>query len=436
MDKTTVTLMLKSSADADRLRAELSLDSYEPEIVESVDGLYRSLGQRRTDVLVVENELVSFFSGLEVLRRVHANLIRPKSILVAEPNGALTSQARQVGVDRVVESPSDLAAIVQAIADLSDTDAGGELDIPVAARRMVAEVSDLRPVDELTQRLAAYLMSGGEVSRSELARDIAADPRATADVLALANSSTYRGQSPVTSVLDAVIRLGLRCTMALLISSRLGAAQRELCSQWSAADRSWCFGRGVLMAATAHGFAEHVEQFSPDAAYVVGLFQDVGILGLGQGLASRYQQIVHTFRHKGLLRLEVIEHGELGFTHADVGAAMLERWELPNAFIEPVLQHHRAPERRDAATPAAQLFRVTQIAEALANLLDGHVSHRLPVLRRLLEEYDPVLRGNCIIALEQAVDKTVETCDLFRLELKDIGLLRDLISDIAADKHP
>ena len=434
MDKTTVTFMLKSAAEANRLVGALSPDAYEPAVAETVDDLYQSLSRRRTDVLVIENELVSFFSGLDVLRRVNENLIHPKSVLIAKPSASLTSQARQIGIDRVLDSPPSPAVLKQVVEELSKTKGSKELEIPAPARRLVEQACDLQPVDELTQRLAGYLLSGGDVSRSELARDIAADPRATADVLVLANSSTYQGESPVTSVLDAVVRLGLRCTMALLVSSRLGNAQRELCHQWPVADRSWCFGRGVLMAATAHGFAEHVEKISPDAAYVVGLFQDVGILGLGQALPGRYQQIVRTVRQKGLLRLEVIEQEQLGFTHADVGAAMLEMWGLPSAFIEPVLKHHRISKRGRATDSAASVFRITQIAEALANLLDGHIAHRMPILRRLLQDYDTAQRKGSIIALEQAVDKTIETCELFRLEVADIGLLRELIGEIIADK--
>ena len=73
----------------------------------------------------------------------------------------------------------------------------------------------------------------------------------------------------------------------------------------------------------------------------------------------------------------MIERSELGCTHAEVSAAMLERWQLPASLIVPVLHHLEPPQ--DAARLGIDpgLHRVMLIGEAMADLIDApHASRR------------------------------------------------------------
>ena len=142
-----------------------------------------------------------------------------------------------------------------------------------------------------------------------------------------------------------------------------------------------------------------MERRPAEAAFLSGLLQDVGILVLLRACPRDYQAVLHRWRSVGPLKLAMIERSELGCTHAEVSAAMLEHWQLPASLIVPIL-HHLEP-LRDAAHQGVDpgLHRVMMIGEAMADLIDAPHASRRHTLDSLLSHYGSRQQSACRQAL-------------------------------------
>jgi CheY-like chemotaxis protein len=80
-----------------------------------------------------------------------------------------------------------------------------------------------------------------------------------------------------------------------------------------------------------------------DSAYLAGWLHDVGELMLLAAAPEQMRAAARDARASGRPRHE-LEREQLGVTHAEVGALLLDRWDLPHAVTEAVIHHH-APAR-------------------------------------------------------------------------------------------
>ena len=68
-----------------------------------------------------------------------------------------------------------------------------------------------------------------------------------------------------------------------------------------------------------------------------------------------------------------LEQDQLGVTHPEAGAAALEAWRFPPAFVRAVADHHHPPER-----VGNSLGRIIVAGQAVAGLLGALPSHVPP----------------------------------------------------------
>jgi HD-like signal output (HDOD) protein len=71
-----------------------------------------------------------------------------------------------------------------------------------------------------------------------------------------------------------------------------------------------------------------------------------------------------------------VEHELLGFGHAEVGALLLERWNLPASLTMPVRFHHRYDEATDFAREAALIH----IGSRVSDVMEQERSDKPPFL--------------------------------------------------------
>jgi putative nucleotidyltransferase with HDIG domain len=125
---------------------------------------------------------------------------------------------------------------------------------------------------------------------------------------------------------------------------------------------------------------------NPDHAFTAGLLHDIGRLVLVTCFPDHYRTVVEN-RAKSDDFLVAREREELGFDHADVGAALAKRWKFSPEVSEAVRAHHQ-PWRPDAL-PLVALIHVADVtahaldlageADAMVPPLDGAAWNRLGV---------------------------------------------------------
>jgi hypothetical protein len=152
-----------------------------------------------------------------------------------------------------------------------------------------------------------------------------------------------------------------------------------------------------------------------------------------RGFPKQYLATLKRWRAVGQLKLPALEQAEFGCTHAEVSAAMMERWGMPASFIPTVLHHLKSAETVSRLGIDCGLHRVTTIAEALADMIDLPHACRRFTLANVLKEYGVEKNVQCLRSLKRAADKASETFQLLSLPLPNAEQLETMVRSTVTD---
>lgn len=232
--------------------------------------------------------------------------------------------------------------------------------IPLTLTAVIADLDNLPAAPAVMTQLLEYIGRDDADGRT-IARMIAQDPVLSAKCLNLANSSVYGLRQRVTTTQDAlsVVGQGAIATMvqAMAIASRVRGLQTQdvdLGSFWM---------HSIFTALCARALAKHT-RLAPDAAFLAGLLHDIGKLVLVSRFTGHFALVLARQRSDDS-RMVDAERAVLGFTHAEIGAAVADAWKFAPEVARAVAGHHE-PE----AHPASTLTSLVHVANALAHVLD------------------------------------------------------------------
>lgn len=431
--KNVIVVLLKDSQQAHELAAALA--PARVIVTRSADDFRRALAEECVNVAVVEHKLDGETTGLAMLQGVYTDLFRPRALLVGEPAPLERDAATRLGIDVVRSAPpAELAKVVNV---RCAAEVAARPSLPFEVRKFVANADFIGPNPQLLIKLVNYL-DVESASIKELARDVSVDPRTTAELLKLTNSAACGLRRKATTVNEAVNLLGIRRTVSLILSAGVVSTQRGLMQGVPEKTAQWFQRRSVQIASVAATFAGEMEKVTADTAHVLGLLQDLGILILYKTFPSRYATLLERVNSIGHLQLAAGEQQAFGFTHAAVTAALLEKWELPDSFVQLALAHHDAEDADDLPEIERRFRRSMQIGEAVADCVDSPTVHRQHMLQRRLSHYGAESAERVKACVEKATAKASELCTLFSMPAPDpleisllIPELQGLVGDFA-----
>lgn len=177
----------------------------------------------------------------------------------------------------------------------------------------------------LQKTLGLYLRHE-DVSIAQLASNIEQDVVIAGTVLSIANSAMYGGRSTVSSIRQAIARIGMNKTRNVLLglSVTRGFRTIKVPPGWSLTR----FNAHSLASATLSDLiVRNARSADPEWAFLAGLLHDIGLLSIAVGLPEQFGVMM---RHPGGDATLVEQEREvLGFTHFDLGAEMISRWNCP-----------------------------------------------------------------------------------------------------------
>lgn len=184
----------------------------------------------------------------------------------------------------------------------------------------------------------------------DIASAITADPSMALKLVRACNSPLYRGFNDVRNVREAVIRLGTRTTRQLVTVF----AMREVFSTrqpflQKAMDTLWQHSREV--AALSWVLADSATRIDPEEALLAGLLHDIGAIPV----------LVHTVHHTRLFADAALLDHTLDELKSDVGAAILEAWTFPPAFVD--VARHAEDWQYESRHELPQLVDIVQVAQ-------------------------------------------------------------------------
>jgi len=164
------------------------------------------------------------------------------------------------------------------------------------------------------------------------------DPTVAAMILKRANSSYYGGSRSIGDLQSAVVRLGFKECRQLVV----GISVVNLFSKGDQSfgfNRIWYWLHSMGCALVAKRIAERSRVPGAEDAFTVGLLHDIGKVVLDDFLNAPFQKIVR-LAHTENCSLYDAEQKVLQRDHAQVGSAVMHRWQFPLPICQAVESHH------------------------------------------------------------------------------------------------
>jgi putative nucleotidyltransferase with HDIG domain len=237
-------------------------------------------------------------------------------------------------------------------------------------KQLINSVEILPPAPTL---LSKMLMAINDIDANfdEIVNFIEVDPSLTAKLLQICNSAFFGSEEPLIDVRDAVHRIGYQ-SIYLLVSMIKGSETFRL-PPASQKDASLLWKHSVTTAFSSQFVAGAAGQ-DTGLAFTAGLLHDIGKVVFFKTRSEHYRVLLRKALEAETSPYE-LEISSYGFSHAELGAALLDQWKLPPPIIESVKFHHTPHEAGPMEKMAACLY----IGNVLAHGPEYHDATRQPL---------------------------------------------------------
>ena len=208
-------------------------------------------------------------------------------------------------------------------------------------------------------------MSSPNWSVSTISAIIKGDPGTTTYLLQIANSAMYGGVEPIRDVDQAIARIGLDRTRALVMAHAL-RSMFETRSQILKDLMRKTWKRSSRLAATCAVLARMCTNLSPEQALLAGLLQDIGVLPI-LSVLNKYES---------QLESEAQVQGVIDRYASQVGLVLLKHWDFEPDMVE--VARSRSDWLRDSG-PEPELADLVLLASLNERIAEGQ-SEELPRL--------------------------------------------------------
>ncbi len=233
------------------------------------------------------------------------------------------------------------------------------------------------------------LTGSDDYAAQEIAETIMADSALTGSLLKLANSALHVGAEPMTTIIEATMRLGVSSVrnvalgLSLIDSHRSGACE--------AFDYEYYWAKSVARALSAQALSRHHCRGMPSEAYVMGLLCDIGTLTLATVYPERYSDLLRQTPLHARAALARREQEEFAISHSEVSAFMVESWGLPRESSEAILAAGTScDEGHPTSIPLPPIAQLLLDADLIADLLMARPEAEAARIQALMRAFDQV----------------------------------------------
>ena len=210
---------------------------------------------------------------------------------------------------------------------------------------------------------AVKISEDPDCSINEFVGLIGRDVSLLSGVLSFANSAFYSGGKPISNVRQAVIRLGIRTSRNLILTSSISSlmGRMSMKQEWI---RESLARHGYVTAAVCHALNQRLQLGYDGEEFTAGLVHDIGRTLLASCFSDEFQEFdALTFEESSATVDQ--EFCVIGTSHAEAGAYFAAKSGLPPVLIE-VIRYHHTP---DHATGDRRLVALVSAADDIANHL-------------------------------------------------------------------
>ncbi|MCB0331352.1 MAG: HDOD domain-containing protein [Bdellovibrionales bacterium] len=236
--------------------------------------------------------------------------------------------------------------------------------MPVDNDQLIRLVDKMPAFPQGAQQIIA-LSNNVNCAPRDLVKVIEHDPVLTLKVLKLVNSSYFGLAQEVTSVNHAVVYLGINTVKNVALSvAALGALPKENSVGFDMPAFLWhslVTGSVARLVSKLH----RADEAGLSNAFVAGLIHDIGKIVFVQFLPNEYTACMRGIEGEGEPPVYV-EAKMIGADHAQVGAMLAEKWQLPAELAEAIRHHHEIETRTELSLLEKALFVGNQVSKFVA----------------------------------------------------------------------
>lgn len=233
----------------------------------------------------------------------------------------------------------------------------------LTVQELVQKNIDLVSLPDIALKLNA-LIGDPHSTAQDIADVIAMDTALTVRLLQIVNSPFYNFPQPIDTITMAITVIGtaqLRdLAMATLIIQKFNHIPEKLVSL----ETFWC--HNIACATAARSIVTELGIQQAERVFVAGLLHDIGKLLMYLAEPDLSRNVLERLKANAELDVNQVEKAIFGYDHAELGAALLKEWGLPDSLIEPVRYHHTPGHARKFVMESS----VLHLANVVANKIE------------------------------------------------------------------
>ncbi len=250
------------------------------------------------------------------------------------------SKQRSKKLDTEVQNNLDDASA--SAQDLREQVASNEKTPSVTTiRQRIERLTNLPGMPSLAQKIM-QLNANPYAHADDLAKLVEKDPSLAAQIIRYAQSPFYGYQGKISSIRQAISRvLGYDMVMNIALGV---ASARPFKIQLDGPIGLNAFWRHATYSATVAqslcGLIPREHRPQPGTAYLAGLLHNFGFLVLGHSFPEEFTKLHNAIIKEPETPIIELEQRILGVTHTEIGAWLMETWNMPSEIITVQKQHH------------------------------------------------------------------------------------------------
>ncbi|HNA29478.1 MAG TPA: HDOD domain-containing protein [Thiobacillaceae bacterium] len=197
-------------------------------------------------------------------------------------------------------------------------------------QQLVQEVDHLFSLPDVAVRLNE-LIDQPDTSTKQLVDVVQLDAGIAATVLRLANSAWYGLPSRVDTISRAITLIGLKALRDLVLSTSVITTFKGISSEF--VDMMDFWDNSVTCGVVTRNLAQRCGVKESERMFLAGLLHKVGRLVFYISRPVQYRQVLMD-KDMGEPAVVEAEHQVFGFSHAELGGALLRHWRVPEALDE------------------------------------------------------------------------------------------------------
>lgn len=223
-------------------------------------------------------------------------------------------------------------------------------------------VNELAPLPPSAARLV-QLGGDPDADMDAFAEVIEFDPALTMKVLRAANSAASGSALPVTSLREAVARMGVAQVVTFAVATHArGTLSQAVPGYGYSENQLW--RHSVFAALAAESTPRACGMAVPSEAFTGALLHDIGKLVLGRLLTHEVAARLAEVRTQTQTTSWQAERTVLNTDHAAVGARVAGHWKLPVSLVRAIEFHH------DPGSDSDLLSSYVYLADLAANRIE------------------------------------------------------------------